>query len=370
MGNNVSDITASCKCCEEEIMEIQQVPIPMRRFDEQFQEEVCDMESRSSSWEPRFESRQSSRSTDYGSDKPSLLEALMNSDAWDMEESEDLCHLEFAITKGSELGLQLIETDEPEGDSNLVVVRIDRRSSPFARTVQDKPGVAPGDTIVKVNGKTGSACEILEMLHQASLAGSSAMSLTVQPRPFIFDVELVRDGPLIPKLGVAVAIEKTKQDCLLVTNVRNTGLVPQWNTENSGLRVYGGDLVTHVNGISRDAHSMCAAIQAAEGSTLTFRIATPVHYATRSRYRAPSPRKSKLPPCEELSLCESDAMPFREDKLLMSEEKQLEREDSISTADTENISEGSLAPATPESLRTSYVTALGTRVPLTMNAAR
>lgn len=372
MGNNASGFTYACKCCEDEATELQQSSSPVRQFDQQFLEEVCDVESRASSWEPRsntFESRLSSA----GSDKPSLLEALMNSDAWDMDDpqEQDLCHLDFIIEKGDSTGLQLIETVEPEGDSNVVVVRIDKRRSPFARTAEGKPGVAPGDTIVEVNGKTGSARALREMLEQASRSGSSAMSLTVLPRPFIFDVELPRDGSSLQKLGVAVAIEKTKRDCLLVTNVRDEGLVPQWNTDHSSLRVCSGDLVTHVNGITRDAHSMCSSIQAAEGSMLTFRIATPGHYATRPRYRAPSPKKSPVRPRpNSLGQVESVPSMASNDSKLSTSEELLEREDSISTACTDNISEASQGPGTPESLRTSFVTALGTRVPLTVNVAR
>mmetsp|Transcript_81573 Transcript_81573/g.144505 ORF Transcript_81573/g.144505 Transcript_81573/m.144505 type:complete len:334 (+) Transcript_81573:66-1067(+) len=189
--------------------------------------------------------------------------------------AEELCRLDFAVELGDVFGLHLTETQEPEGNSHLVVVEREPKSL-FGRTRDGNPGVVAGDTIIEVNGKSGSASYLHDLLQQASVSGCSTIALAVQTRPAAFDVVLERKGSMWQKLGLEVAIDKKRSDLLIVMGVRSEGLVPQWNVDHSSLRICKGDHITHVNEITQDARSMCLAIQHAdEESSLTFRVVTP-----------------------------------------------------------------------------------------------
>mmetsp|Transcript_2890 Transcript_2890/g.4702 ORF Transcript_2890/g.4702 Transcript_2890/m.4702 type:complete len:334 (+) Transcript_2890:113-1114(+) len=284
MGNNVSDV-AACRvsCCEQDELDktgtCQVRPVG---FDGQWKEEVCDMESRNSSWEARQISWESEKGNQTPKSQGCVNDSMKTAENVEQQD-EDICCLEFSLRQGAIFGVQLIETHVPqEGKDILVVVQIEPKS-PFAKTVDGRLGLAAGDTIVEVNGRRGSAFDLREMLQQVVASnGKRAISLSVRSRPSSFEVELDRSGPLWQKLGIAAAIDKTKRDCLIVQCVRGEGLVPQWNSENGSLRVCAGDLITHVNGITQDARAMCAAISAAaEGSKLCFRVSIPGNSSSR-----------------------------------------------------------------------------------------
>lgn len=283
MGNNVSD-TVTCKvsCCEQDENDksgtCQVRPVG---FDGQWKEEVCDMESKNSSWGSAFASQSSMIKQQLA--QQGCVNNSANTAESVGQQGEDLCCLEFYFQQGAIFGIQLTETCDPQkGENVLVVVQIDPKS-PFTKTVDGRLGLAAGDIIVEVDGKSGTAFDLREMLQQVVASnGSRAISLGVRSRPSSFEVELDREGPYWQKLGIAAAIDKTKRDCLIVQCVRSEGLVPQWNADNGSLRVCGGDLITHVNGITQDARAMLDAIAAAtEGSKLCFRVAVPASSSSR-----------------------------------------------------------------------------------------
>jgi len=294
MGNNP---TSACTCYEQE-PEARQQSFQHAQTNEHLEEEVADFATRDSSWVGRANAGNEKPSKGSQRDPPpwlssppesprdsefriSVVEAVMNSSVqqFDKIKQQELCHLEFDVKQDTHFGLQLTENAEPHGDSQLIVDEIQPKSM-FSRTKDGHPGVAAGDTVVEVNGESGSASYLHDLLQQAfqqaSLSDRSAISLSVRARLASFDVVLDRVGPDWQKLGVGVAIDKNKSDRLIVTGVRSEGLVPQWNVDHSSRRICKGDHITQVNDITRDAHSMCMAVQQAEeGATLTFHVVAP-----------------------------------------------------------------------------------------------
>jgi len=183
----------------------------------------------------------------------------------------------FHLQQSHRFGMVLDETPEPLPGGLLVVTRLDACSA-FAKTSQGSCGLMAGDVIVEVNGAQGSASELRDRLRREfGASGKKVINLVVRARPPTFNIELVREGAQWKKLGIAAVPDKSNPGCLLVQGVQPEGLFPLWNEAHGSLRICKGDLITHVNGISKDVQAMKNQVSqcSARGSKLRFRIVTP-----------------------------------------------------------------------------------------------
>jgi hypothetical protein len=183
----------------------------------------------------------------------------------------------FRIQQSDSFGVVLEHAPEPLPNGLLVVTGVDCCSA-FARTETGGCGLLAGDIVLTVNGKQGNAVYLQEALRKCfSATGNKTVDLVVRSRPPTFNIELRREGAQWQKLGIVANPDLVDSDCLVVDRVRAEGLVPLWNAAHGSLRICKGDLMTHVNGVSRDADAMMTEIQrsSSKGSTLRFRILTP-----------------------------------------------------------------------------------------------
>lgn len=192
------------------------------------------------------------------------------------EHSRQRC-CSFHLQQSDRFGMVLDETLEPLPGGLLVVTRLDACST-FARTAQGGCGLMAGDVIVEVNGAQGSASELRDRLRREfGASGEKTINLVVRVRPPTFNIELVREGAQWKKLGIAAVPDKSNSGCLLLQGLQPEGLFPLWNEAHGSLRICKGDLITHVNGISKDVQAMKNQVSqsSARGAKLRFRIVTP-----------------------------------------------------------------------------------------------
>jgi len=184
-------------------------------------------------------------------------------------------HCSFSIQHSARFGMMLDETLEPLPHGLLVVARVDAGSA-FGVTAQGSSGLIAGDVIVEVNGRQGPAAELRQVLRQEfSKSGQKTIDFVVRGRPPSFNIEVTREGASL-KLGIAAVGDQSNPGCLLVQGVHGDGLIPSWNAAHGSLCICKGDLITHVNGISKNVASMRAEVQksSTKGCRLRFRIVT------------------------------------------------------------------------------------------------
>jgi hypothetical protein len=191
------------------------------------------------------------------------------------EEKE--CHLDFSLQPGGRFGLVLEEFTQPSPNGLLVVSNIDAESV-FSWTVTGKRGVGVGDAIIKVNGKQAPAAELREeIVRLFSAGGKREIELVVRPRPATFSVDLRRGAENQQKLGLTVSVSNSIPGCLVVKAVQANGVVQAWNAANRFKRIYKGDLITHVNGVSQNTELMRKELAggSAAGSALQLCVLNP-----------------------------------------------------------------------------------------------
>jgi len=183
----------------------------------------------------------------------------------------------FVVQATDRFGMVLEETREPLPGGLLVVTGLDAWSA-FARTGTGACGLMAGDVIVEVNGRSGSAAVLREVLRQAfSVSGRKTIDVVARSRPLSFNIELWREGKYWRHLGIAADAEESNPACLLVQGVHAEGLVPVWNAAHGSLRICKGDLITRVNGVSQDVSGMKQAVQLSskKGAKLCLTVVTP-----------------------------------------------------------------------------------------------
>jgi hypothetical protein len=194
-------------------------------------------------------------------------------DACTLQEERRLC---FTLKPSDRFGMVLEETAEPPPLGLLVVSGVDEWSA-FAHKAAGL-GVKIGDVILEVNGKRGNSSEMREALVRefASKENQSReISLVVRSRPPVFNIQLGRSGKQRKRrLGFVVCAAKSNPTCLKVQGILDKGLVPTWNAAHGSLRICKGDLITHVNGISKDVQAMSKEMEdcSKTGSALRVRI--------------------------------------------------------------------------------------------------
>lgn len=159
----------------------------------------------------------------------------------------------------------------PEPLGSLAVSSIQPQAALATAACGDR-GLMPADTIIEVDGKGGTALDLRNRIDEALLAGAR-VSLLVEPRPILNDIEVKRIGRFWSRLGVQVAIAGDRE--VRVSHVRDRGLIPEWNASHDpAQQVLVGDCILCVNGIS-DAKDIYESLHMpAMGETLHIRFAT------------------------------------------------------------------------------------------------
>jgi len=115
---------------------------------------------------------------------------------------------------------------------------------------------------------------VREMLRHFAHTGGR-LEVVVRRRPLMFEVELKPDVPKF-QLGLSIGINGEDQGRVKVRQVRSRGLAVAWNAKQQSCRICAGDWIVQVNGHSRPAKKMYAAMLATkQGSTLRLLVATP-----------------------------------------------------------------------------------------------
>jgi len=206
-------------------------------------------------------------------------------------------YLSFRVHPSDCIGLEVVSTTSGTmNNTSLLVVATVEDESAFTKTVGGHPGIRPGDVIVEVNGRRGTAAVLEEVLQQAAAASRNHfhghITIVARPRPASFDVEMIREGPHWKTLGITVMIDKTNPRCALVQSVGSDGLVPDWNRTRGSLRICAGDLI---NALDDDVEAMCNEVrEGSKGSVLRFRVVASV--AGQAAMRRAIRRASRL--CE------------------------------------------------------------------------
>jgi hypothetical protein len=260
-------------------------------FDARYEEEIVAPLDKCASWDPIMGDRKIS------SNEVPSLDGARHMKSLPIEGRARLLH--FELRPAACFGLHLLELPS-FGDlasSSVLVVNSIEADSSFMKDADGKPGISTGDVIVEVNGRRGSADDVRDVLQQAVISsGEKIVEMVVWTRPATFDVDVKQDQLLPDKLGLAVVIDKTKRGCLAVQSVRKQGLIATWNSHNPSLCVCTGDLITEVNGISRDSASMCKTISSiGKGDSLRFHIVTKAEADNLHHYSAlPQATKRRL----------------------------------------------------------------------------
>jgi hypothetical protein len=141
-------------------------------------------------------------------------------------------------------------------------------------TADGDPGICPGDTIVEVDVVQCVSAGLQERLGFVARFGGD-LEIVVRRRPPLFEVELKPDHESF-RLGLSIGISVTDPYRIKVRQIQNTGLAAAWNLKHDTSRICAGDWIVKVNGHTRPAKKMYAAMLATEqGSTLRLLIATP-----------------------------------------------------------------------------------------------
>lgn len=183
----------------------------------------------------------------------------------------------FDIPEGATLGVRLVVVQEPTPDGVLVVVAVEPGAA-LAVTSAGSPGVFPGDALLEVNGRRGSATSLAQSLREAARAGGR-VQVSARPRAPVFDAVLsgTTCTPPSSRVGLQVALVGAHgAETLQVHAVTGNGLVPEWNAQNGFKQVVPGDRIVQVNGKSTIVREMYAEMQrVASDVGLQLRIATP-----------------------------------------------------------------------------------------------
>lgn len=190
----------------------------------------------------------------------------------------------FEIPEGATLGVRLVVVEEPTPKGVLVVAARDA-GAVLAVTSEGTPGIFPGDAILEVDGRGGSATSLAQGLQEAARVGGR-VQISARPRVPVFDAILGGTTSTCTstssRVGLQVALVGAYgAETLQVHAVTGSGLVPEWNAQNGFKQVVPGDRIVQVNGKSSIVREMYAEMQRASPDVgLQLRIATPPRVST------------------------------------------------------------------------------------------
>lgn len=151
----------------------------------------------------------------------------------------------FLLLAGSLLKVSFESYGNPSPMGSLVVTSVSKDSVLY-KPLFGRKGVRLGDVVVEVNGCSGSAKMLFDLLQQAKLGGGN-LNVTLRRRPKIFEVSLVKTSP-DQDMGFEVAVDDGLPDRLIVKCVYRQGALPAWRKQNPTLHVFSGDWITAIQG--------------------------------------------------------------------------------------------------------------------------
>jgi hypothetical protein len=163
----------------------------------------------------------------------------------------------FDLEPKQSLGARFAEIRDPEPGGTLVLTSITEKSA-LLLTTNNTPGIRAGDVILKVAGESGGRARLLELLQQAKESGGR-LEISVQTRPAVFEVELLRKDD--EKMGIVVAVHDDVSDRVEIRQVSDDGAVPSWNEKNYKNQIVSGDWIWSVNGVAGAANEMISSMQ-------------------------------------------------------------------------------------------------------------
>jgi len=151
---------------------------------------------------------------------------------------------------------------------NMVLVAAVLSSGPIQRwNVQNSNFVmATGDRIMEVNGVTGDSSAILTAL---TIAGQDLEVLCRRPKSFY--IQIAKNGN---DLGLCLQATRTRHNTLKVVKMRDNGIIPKWNKENSARKVRLGDRIVCVNDVGGDPKQMLDILR--RSNSLNLKVMRPV----------------------------------------------------------------------------------------------
>lgn len=169
---------------------------------------------------------------------------------------------------------QFTEVRNPVGTDNpgILVITEVADESPLIKTVDGRPGLCPGDTLMEVNSTSGAPKTILEALTKAKTSGG-ILNLKVRPRPATFIVRLKRLNEN-DKVGFVAAVHVDNPRKVEVRKVSAIGAIARWSEKNYQEIVVSGDWIVAVNGKAMPSSDLITCMQEewSEDADLTLSI--------------------------------------------------------------------------------------------------
>uniref|UniRef100_A0A7S4T2N2 PDZ domain-containing protein n=1 Tax=Alexandrium monilatum TaxID=311494 RepID=A0A7S4T2N2_9DINO len=181
------------------------------------------------------------------------LQAMIEEE-WSQEEGEACRELfvgAVVVPGDTQQGLDVITLDT---DDRVVVADV-IEGKPWAEWNDSHPNhkCEPGDQVLSVNGQPLSFDVTRSLMHKS--AKDRHISLFIR-KPKENHVSFFKEKGAI----MGLALVPTPGGLLFVEDVREAGLIDQWNKENPKRRVRPLDLITSVNGVSENQEEMVEAL--------------------------------------------------------------------------------------------------------------
>eukprot|EP00927_Polykrikos_kofoidii_P068611 TRINITY_DN63957_c0_g1_i1.p1 TRINITY_DN63957_c0_g1~~TRINITY_DN63957_c0_g1_i1.p1 ORF type:complete len:253 (-),score=48.74 TRINITY_DN63957_c0_g1_i1:71-829(-) len=160
----------------------------------------------------------------------------------------------FVFEPGQVLGANITEMTNAE-NVGLLVIRSLSSDSVISVTKSGKPGLCPGDVILKIKDLAGSPAELFDRWKTVRDEGGE-VTVSVITRPEEFDVEFRREDN--EKMGFMVGIVGER---VTITQFLDQGAALAWNKNNWKTQIVGGDEIVAVNGTTDTPKAMTLEMQ-------------------------------------------------------------------------------------------------------------